>query len=191
MTSPSPATRPRGYVGTDHETIGSDILAVRNAVINPTRFLGATTIERLEGVQPDQWYPIAWLLQLMDELHAHLGDAGLRKMGRELFKLSHADAVRANVKSVSALLHGFDGVYRRANRGHDIGGWTVELFRPGQAELVKTTPHRCALEEGILAEAISLMGTPCFISQRECLHKGDDHCRFVFKSPVTDARWTG
>ena len=191
VTTPSLAHRPRGYVGRDHETIGSDILAVHNAVIAPARTLGPETLQRLAQVKPDGWYPIGWLLQLMDELHGKIGDAGLRKLGRELFKLSHADAVRANVRSASDLLHGFDGIYRRANRGVQIGGWVVEVFRPGYAELVKTTPHRCVMEEGILKEALFTIGTPAFIEQAECIHRGADACRFVLRSTVVDNRWTG
>lgn len=190
-TLPPLARRPRGYVGHDHETIGSDILAVRNAVISPARTLSAETIARLDRVTLDGWYPIAWLLQLMDEVHAKIGDAGLQKLGRELFKMSHAEAVRANVRSASELLHGFDAIYRRANRGTAIGGWTVATFRPGYAELVKTTPHRCVMEEGILKEALATIGTPALIGQSECLHRGADACRFTFRSAVTDARWTG
>lgn len=191
MSVPLTPRRPRGYVGRDHQTIGSDILAVHKAVLNPARTLSAETVHRLAQVTRDGWYPIEWLLQLMDEVHGKIGDAGLRKLGRELFKMSHADAVRANVRSVHALLHGFDGIYRSANRGVAIGGWVVDAFRPGYAELVKTTPHRCMMEEGILLEAFATLGTPAFVRQTECLHAGAEACRFVFRSTVLDARWTG
>ena len=40
-------------------------------------------------MNPEAWYPIEWLLDLMDKLDKHVGHYGLMRMGRTLFKLSH------------------------------------------------------------------------------------------------------
>ena len=189
--TPPARVTPRGYVGRDHQTIGSDILAVVRATLNPARTFDAEALRRLEQVKPEGWYPIGWLLDLMDQLYARLGDAGLRKTGRELFKLSHAETVRANVKSARDLVYGFDKLYRAANRGHLIGGWEVELFRPGHAELVKTTPHHCVMEEGIFMEALGCIGVPSTVTQSACARTGADACRFTVSSMIMDGRWSG
>jgi hypothetical protein len=36
----------------------------------------------------------------------------------------------------------------------------VVLFQPGKAELIKTTPHHCVMEEGILTEALLTLQIP-------------------------------
>lgn len=181
--------RPRSYDSKNHETIGSDILAVLKALHAPQATLGPELASQLGAVKPDQWYPIDVLLQPLELLDQKLGAYGLRNVGWELFKLSHAEAVRANVKSARELLHGFDAVYRRANRGDAIGGWRVLGFGPGRAELDKTTPHHCGMEEGILEEALRTIGVPATVAQRQCFRKGADSCIFVVTTRVTDARW--
>ena len=47
--SPSGAARPvpRGYVGRNHETIGSDILSVARATLNPAKVFDAESLRRL------------------------------------------------------------------------------------------------------------------------------------------------
>src|SRR5690606_41553799 len=123
--------RPRGYVGRNHETLGSDVLAVLKAVTLPERTLGPDLARRLGAVRADRWYPIGLLLEAFEVMDAKLGDYGLHHVGWELFKLSHAEAVRANVRSAQELLSGFDAIYKRVNRGEDIGGWNVLVLEPG------------------------------------------------------------
>src|SRR5690606_6541116 len=84
--------RPRGYVGRNHETLGSDVLAVLKAVTLPERTLGPDLARRLGAVRADRWYPIGLLLEAFEVMDAKLGDYGLHHVGWELFKLSHADA---------------------------------------------------------------------------------------------------
>ena len=182
---------PRDYVGTRHETLGSDILAILKAVTLPERTLGADLHRRLSEVRPDRWYPISLLLEALEALELKLGAFGLRHVGWELFKLSHAEAFRQNVTSARQLVHGFDGIYRNVNRGPAIGGWTVLSFEPGLAVMEKTTPHHCVMEEGIIEEAMRTLGIRVEVSQRQCFLKGADACQFVLRSPVTDQRWTG
>jgi hypothetical protein len=194
MTSVTPTQtrrRPRGYEGVRHETIGSDITAVLRSLTFPISLLGPERVAWLEKVVDDQWYPIAELLALFEQLDGRLGDLGLRKMGRTLFRQSHADRLRGTVHSARDILFGFDDMYRHANRGDRIGGWKVISFVPGVAALEKTTPHHCVMEEGIMAEALALVGVPAEISQSQCFRRGDDLCRFVVSSPVEDHRWTG
>jgi len=182
---------PRTYVGRNHETLGSDILAVVKALHAPERPLGPLLAARLQQVKPEGWYPIGMLLEALEVLDAKLGTYALRNVGWELFQMTHAAQVRASVASAHALLHGFDGMYHRANRGEGIGGWRVLSFGPGRAELEKTTPHHCVMEEGILQEALRTIGVKAEVAQRECFRRGADACIYVVTSPVTDQRWSG
>jgi hypothetical protein len=103
VSATSGRRKPRGYEGHRHETIGSDILAVRDALADLSRastaeqirstcrnVLGAESSERVERVEPDRWYPIEWLLVMMESIDAKVGHNGLRRMGRLLFQRSHA-----------------------------------------------------------------------------------------------------
>jgi hypothetical protein len=65
--------RPRGYTGRQHETIGSDILSVMRVLKLPEQVLGAEVCVRLKEVDPKAWYPIEWLLDLMDRLDKAVG----------------------------------------------------------------------------------------------------------------------
>jgi hypothetical protein len=181
--------KPRGYEGIKHETIGSDILAVVKSLKLPQLTLGKELADKLGAVDPKGWYPIAMLLDAMDRIDAKLGADGLRQMGRLLFKLSHEDRVAP--KSARDVLTSFDTMYRHANRGQHIGGWKVDLFEPGHARMMKTTPHRCTMEEGIMGAALAAAGAPATITQEKCLQKGADHCLFDLRSPIIDQRWTG
>jgi len=88
------------------------------------------------------------------------------------------------------VLHGFDALYRSANRGDDIGGWRVVEFGAGTAKLEKTTPHHCAMEEGIVGAALQAIRTPATLAQERCMRRGADHCLFVISSFITDQRWS-
>jgi hypothetical protein len=183
--------RPRGYVGTNHETIGSDILAVVESLQFPEQVLGAPLTEELRRIDRDGWYPISRLLDLMDQLDAKLGRYGMLKMGRTLFRLSHEANVKRNAKSARDIIYGIDAMYHHANRGTGIGGWHVLSFEPGRAELEKTTPHHCVMEEGILSQGLSTVGVPALVSQSECLREGARICHYVVTSAIADKRWTG
>jgi hypothetical protein len=191
---------PRGYVGRDHTTIGSDILAVLHSVQRLTgegsgrlaeQILGGETVARISALDPRGWYPIAWELELMETLDSKLGRYGLIKMGRTLFKLSHEAHVKANLRSGRDIIYGFDEMYHNANRGTHIGGWAVRAFSSTTAELEKTTPHHCAMEEGILAQALQAVGVPAVVEQRHCFREGADSCLFAVMPQVTDSRWLG
>jgi hypothetical protein len=183
--------RPKGYLGNGHETIGSDILAVLRVTSMPKQILGTELAARLAAVQPESWYPIQLLLDVLETLGTRVGPRGLVQMGRQLFQLSHAERVKAVAKSAGDIICGIDDMYHHANRGSGIGGWEVKSFAPGKAVLVKTTPHHCALEEGILEEALTTVGVPAFLDQIECFRKGAEACQFAISSVVTDARWMG
>lgn len=182
---------PKNYVGKNHETIGSDILAIRKVLHLPERTLGKELADEIAKVKPDGWYPISLLLQALEALDQKLDAYALRSVGWSLFKLSHEADVRANATSAKDICYGIDGMYHRANRGERIGGWQVLSFSPGRAELEKTTPHHCVMEEGILEEALRTMGVPAKIEQKACFRKGADACRFVITSAITDRRWSG
>lgn len=183
--------KPRGYVGADHQTIGSDILSVLATISMPEHVLGAEMTRALRAVKPDGWYPIGMLLAAMDRVFDKVGRSGLLQTGRKLFQMSHAAQFRKVARSAADLVYGIDGLYRRANRGTHIGGWEVAVFRPGRAELVKTTPHHCVMEEGILSEALMTLEIPAMVGQTECLRDRADHCRFVIESAVVDEKWMG
>src|SRR5258706_998566 len=187
--------RPRGYVGINHETIGSDLLAVEHSLnhlvgrgdvgrgqarsLVMQQILGPLALDRLTHVVPDGWYPIAWLLEVVEPVGSKLGRFGLIKMGRALFKLSHEQRVLREATSGHDIVRGIDAMYHHANRGQEIGGWRLVRFDETSAELEKTTPHHCAMEEGILAQALSAVGAPTFLTPREGFRPGADLCRLI------------
>ena len=182
---------PRGYRGIRHETIGSDILALPDAILMPEALLGRERLTRLMRVDRDRWYPIEDLLEAFEHLDGRLGPESMRKVGYSLFALSHESAVRAVCRTARHVLHGLDGMYHRANRGDAIGGWRVLAYDDRQALLEKTTPHHCVVEEGILEAALRAIGVPATIHQTVCFRKGADACRFVVSSRVSAERWHG
>jgi hypothetical protein len=186
-----PTRRPRGYIGKDHETIGSDILSIYHCLRLPVQILGEAEVEKLKKVDPNGWYPIAWPLELMETLDRKVGHYGLIAMGRTLFKMSHEENAKKVLKSAKDLVYALDGLYHNANRGEGIGGWKVTKFDKGVVELEKNTPHHCVMEQGILAAAFDMVGAPSMIAQRECFRTGADLCVYTVTSAVTDARWTG
>ena len=183
--------RPKGYVGIDHITIGSDILSVLQILKLPEQVIGEANARRLGEVDPNEWYPIAWLLDLMETLDREVGHYGLLRMGRRLFQLSHEKRVLEVAKSAHDIVHGIDAMYHHANRGKQIGGWKVLSFAPGQAELEKNTPHHCVMEQGILSAALAAVGCPGIVEQRQCFRQGADTCVYTISSSLTDARWSG
>jgi hypothetical protein len=182
---------PRGYRGINHETIGTDILALLGSILMPEPILGPALTARLKAVKPTAWYPIADLLEPLEELDRKLNPDSLRKVGRTLFSLSHEEQFRKTATSARDVVHGIDRLYRAANRGTDIGGWSVVSFEPGKAILEKTTPHNCIMEEGILEAGLRVLNIPALIHQTSCFRAGAEACRFSITSHVTDARWSG
>ena len=182
--------RPTGYLGRGHETIGSDILAVPHALRHllgtegaaPRSLLESTlpreSLERLEHVEPNGWYPIEWLLELTEMLDQKLGRYGLRRVGRTLFKLSHEQRMAERMHYGVDVVRGIDTMYHHANRGEGIGGWSVLSIDDKKARLQKTTPHHCALEEGILSQALSAVSCRAVVAQAECFREGADACIF-------------
>jgi hypothetical protein len=187
-TSP-PGRKPRGYFGRDHQTIGSDILAVMHILKLPEQVLGKEVAASVASVKPNDWYPIGMLLELMERLDQGIGYYGLIRMGRTLFELSHKERVVQIAKSARDIIYGIDGMYHHANRGVGIGGWAVTRFEAGYAELEKTTPHHCVMEQGILTEALSAVGCPGIVSQLSCFRQGAEVCVYSVSSSLTDERW--
>lgn len=179
----------RGYVGKNHEVLGSDILAVTRILKMPEQVLGADQAQRLLTVDANEWYPIDWLLDLMNRLESSVGHFGLVRMGRTLFDLSHKARVVHSALSAYDIVHGLDGMYHHANRGEWIGGWKVLMFDAGYAELEKNTPHHCVMEQGILSAALAAVNCPSNVTQRQCMREGGDTCIFVVSSALTDERW--
>jgi hypothetical protein len=182
---------PKGYRGIDHETIGSDVISILKVLHAPDMILGANVSAQLRAVKPDGWYPIAMILEPMELLAQKSGDRTLLSVGWKVIQLSHADNIRKNIKSAHQLLHGFDAIYRNANRGTDIGGWKMLDSAPGRAVMEKTTPHHCVMEEGILQEALRILSVPANVVQTSCFRKGADCCVYEVTSVVRDIRWTG
>jgi hypothetical protein len=183
--------RPRGYEGIDHQTIGSDLLAVLAALPTPDLTLHESTLTRLKAVEPHLFYPVAWFLDLMEELDVSIGRVALVRLGRKVFDVSHRERVLRTARSARDNVSGIDAMYQHAHRGERIGGWKVLSFEPGRARLEKTTPHHCAMEEGILIQGLFALGVPSRIEQEQCLRKGAPSCVYAISSVVTDARWMG
>ena len=183
--------KPRGYIGKGHETIGSDIISVMQILKMPEQVLGAEEVKKLARVEMDGWYPIEWLLDLMEKVDKELGHYGLLQMGRKLFALSHEERLIQVARSAADVIYGIDGMYHHANRGVGIGGWKVLRFDPGYAELEKTTPHHCVMEQGSLSGALAAVKCPGIVSQKQCFRQGADACLYVISSSFTDERWFG
>lgn len=194
-SDPAPASRvrrlPQGYRGTHHETIGSDIISLVDAILMPEPILGKERCAHLRSLRPREWYPIAELLDALDHIDARLGGDSLRKIGWSIFKLSHEAEVKANCTSARDIVYGIDGMYHRANRGEGIGGWKVLEFVSGRAVLEKNTPHHCVVEEGILEAGLLAVGVRATIVQPACFRKGALACRFVIESHTHGERWSG
>jgi hypothetical protein len=155
----------------------------------PDQILGAETAGSLARLDPNGWYPIAMMLELMERLFTAIGPYGMRKMGRTLFKMSHEETAKRTCRSARQLLYAFDGLYHNANRGNGIGGWKVVEFSPGHAVLENTTPHSCLMEEGLMDAALAAVGAPSLVSQSACVRNGAERCVFVASSAISDARW--
>lgn len=197
--------KPKGYEGLRHETVGSDILAVRDALANLSgaskeedvrstcrKVLGEASTSRIETIDPNRWYPIEWLLEMMDAIETKVGHNGLRRLGRLLFQRTHAAKFAEQARLARDVVYGIDAMYNAANRGMRIGGWKVRSFTSSLAELEKTTPHHCSMEEGIISEACSTLGVPVMVSQRECFRTGADCCVFVLvPTSMPEPKWGG
>lgn len=179
------------YRNATHETLGSDVLAVLHTMKYPDQVLGEAWVQRLRALDPNQWYPIDTLLELLTALFKKAGHAALVQTGRQIFRDSHQARLTPDLKSAGDIVYGIDGMYHHANRGQDIGGWQVTRFGPGVAVLRKTTPHHCALEEGILYEALHTVGADALIVQSQCMQRGDACCELELRSSVRDTRWMG
>jgi len=189
---PIPAVRkPRAYLGVNHETVGSDLLSVLAVVADPGMVLGRTFSTRLARVTPDGWYPISWMLDLLELLDQRVGQMGLRQMGRKVFRTTHADFVRQTCYSARDILYGLDDLYRRANRGDQIGGWTMMDFGPGRATMECTAPHHCSMAEGLLCEALMAVGVPAVVTQTECFRRGAESCVYEISSAFVGHEWSG
>lgn len=182
---------PKGYRGVNHVTIGSDVLSLLDSVLMPEQILGADVTRTLRMLHHDRWYPIATLLEPLERLDKVLGQSSLRRIGWSIFRLSHEAGMKRDKPAGRDIIYGIDAMYHAANRGVDIGGWSVLSFVPGEAHLEKTTPHHCVVEEGILEAAFRAIEVPALIRQTACFRKGDDACRFVVTSHVTGPRWMG
>jgi hypothetical protein len=153
--------------------------------------LGEAEAARLSSIAADVWYPIEELLTVMEILDADVGHFGLMNVGRKIFDLTHRERVVQSIHSARGIVDGIDGMYKHANRGVDIGGWTTLTFDAGHAELEKTTPHHCVMEQGLLNAAFAAIGCPSIVAQSSCLLRGGDVCTFIVSSSISDERWFG
>ncbi|MDP1920827.1 MAG: hypothetical protein Q8L14_31580 [Myxococcales bacterium] len=183
--------QPRGYLGKGHETIGSDIIAVFEAVRDAEPTLCSHWMPLVRTIDPHGWYPIDLLLTLADVIHERAGSDALASMGRSIFMLSHGRHFPARAASIGDLVFSADAIYRRANRGTAIGGWRVLEFAQSLAVIEKTTPHLCQFDEGIMQAGGRALGVAVTISQRRCLLEGDDTCEFVVEGAPGEPLWMG
>lgn len=188
-----------------HEVVGADILAVRRAVeflsnsastkttsMYVRTVLGNALTERLEQVEAERWYPVSVMLEMERALDDKLGASGLRRMGRAIFKHDLSEKTRAHMKSVRECMYALDAMYRTHNRGSNLGSWTVRTFTEARAELVKTTPHNCLMEEGILIEACATFDVAVVVTQPECVRNGEPHCLYIVTPTTLDSpKWGG
>lgn len=180
---------PKGYLGIDHQTLGGDIISVLETVNRPEFILGPELVAKLRPLQRSGWYPIAVLLDLLERLDQKLGAYHLKQVGWTIFGKYQAEDFKREVHSAEAAMRVLDWQYRTRNRGTSIGGWAVESFTATRAELIKTTPHHCQMEEGILEEVLRTLGVKASVTQSQCFRKGADCCHFVLEPRGSTDRW--
>ena len=180
---------PKGYLGFDHVTRGGDLLAVLDAIIGPDFILGATLAQKIRKLKPDEWVPIALLMELYEKLSEKLGPYHMKQVGWTIVKRYHASDVLKRFHSAEEVVYALDALYRQGNRGTAIGGWKVTLFTPTRCEMEKTTPHHCGMEEGIVEEMMRTLGISTTVYQTDCLRKGSDLCRFVIEPKGSNPPW--
>ena len=73
------------HLSTAHETIGSDILAVLQTMKYPEQILGAEWLARLRLVEPEGWYPVSTLLELLQKLASKGGHASVCRWAASSF----------------------------------------------------------------------------------------------------------
>lgn len=180
---------PRGYEEASHETTGASVLAVLHILKTPEQVLGADTTTALRELDPKGWYPIGLLLGIMEKLDRNVGYYGLVSLGRRWFELWRKK--QEPQSSAPEAIEGIDRMYRSANRGRAIGGWKITKLETGYAEVEKTTPHHCVVEQGILTAALADAGCSSVIAQEWCLRQGADSCVYTMASTVSAERWLG
>ena len=180
-----------GYENASHETLGSDLLAALNTLKFPVEILGKYWMERLSGIEPAHWYPVSIHLELQQQVLHRGGRAALVQMGRQQFRDSHHGRLAPVLTSAGDVLTRVDRMYRHSNRGTKIGGWEVLSLGAAHATLRKNTPHHCALEEGLLQEALASVGAVALIAQPSCVLMGGKVCELELKSQLKDERWLG
>ncbi len=183
--------RPRGYIGSQHETRGSCIRSVFEVLKLPEQVLGVELCRRMKGIDPNAWYPVELLLDLTERLDKAVGSYGLLQTGRTVFQIVHRERGRPVASGARDVLDSMDNLYHYGNRGVGIGGWKLLRIEPGKAEIEKTTPHHCMMEQGMLSAALQSVGCPGVISQRECLRNGAGACVYTISSAISDERWLG
>lgn len=174
-----------------HLALGAHILAVVQTLRAPEALLGEEWLARQRHIHPRGWYPVSVLLELLNQLHRRVDREGLVALGRQLFRDAHQRRLTPYLRSAGDVVFSLNGMYHHAHRGKDIGGWEVLLFSPGRAVLRKTTPHPCALEEGVLCEALHCVGVEAEVRQAACVQHGARACDFEIRSPVRGERWSG
>jgi hypothetical protein len=180
-----------GYENASHETLGAELLAVLHTMKFPEEVLGHYWSERLKGIVAEEWYPVAIELELQQQVLHRGGRASLVQLGRQLFRDLHQARLSPLLRSAGDVLHRLDRMYRHGNRGRNIGGWELVAFAPGQALLRKKTPQHCALDEGLLHEALQAVGTVAMIVQPTCVLTGGKACELELRSTTKDHRWMG
>lgn len=79
-------------MGLQHETIGSDVIAVLDVINLPELVLGKERADALKKIEASKWYPLSTLEDPVEGLHQRVGDASLLQIGSELLRISHAPA---------------------------------------------------------------------------------------------------
>jgi hypothetical protein len=171
---------------------GYELLAVRDAItwLSPdkspssvhdlcVRLLGVTQTAQLDATSPPQWYPASHLLSMLRAIDEKVGPNGLRRIGRASFQRVLTAMGHNRYRTARALFCDLDAIYRRTNRGTDIGGWKVLHSSDDDVHLEYTAPFVCIAQEGFLTEAAASLGVPVVVTQRECVRRGADACVFI------------
>ncbi len=157
---------------------GTNILAVKQQMLNPDRIFKSIDKYSYGDIKPDEWYPMEQFLLLTEQIKSNSGDAVLRKIGKGVVP-AMVDAGIIPAMPPEAFLNALPNVYDEGNKGPELGQWKKISEKEKNIVYENTTMHDCIFEEGVLLGAMDKLGAKFpKVKQTKCKSKGDSACTF-------------
>ncbi len=165
-------------MSTTQECLGTNIVSVKTQMLNPDIIFKKITKYSYDNISAIKWYPMEQFTLLTDHIEKEFSPNVIRKIGKAIIPEMKKAGVLPEM-SPELFLEGLSMVYHQANRGPNIGDWSVIKKEPKHFIMNNSTMHNCHLEEGILLGGISSFGGNApRIVQTTCVKKGDSFCTF-------------